>query len=86
MQNMKNNVLDKCGIKVEVTESPSHSRMLRKTRGMMYIFDSFCFKQRNIVVAECGTTMYQPKFSPFDEVTLTTHPQIIDSSKKIVKE
>lgn len=58
-------------------------------RGFLYILCAGAYsdivKAKRILVTECGTTMYQPKFSPFDSVTSTTHPLILGSSKEIIE-
>lgn len=38
----------------------------------------------NLVIGECGPTMYQPRFSPYDTVTMTTHPYVMQTAKKII--
>lgn len=59
-------------------------------RGFLYILSAGAFSEINkankILITECGTTMYQPKFSPYDSVTSTTHPLILSSAKEILKE
>src|SRR5438034_9532709 len=35
-----------------------------------------------IVVTECGPTMYQPRFSPLDSITMTTHPFVVRTAAK----
>jgi hypothetical protein len=39
----------------------------------------------NLIVSECGTTMYQPQFSPFDDFTMTTHPIVMNKAKKMLE-
>jgi 7-cyano-7-deazaguanine synthase in queuosine biosynthesis len=34
-----------------------------------------------IVISECGPTMFQPRFGPFDAVTMTTHPRIMHAAQ-----
>jgi hypothetical protein len=43
-------------------------------------------KNKTIVVSEFGPTMYQPHFTVLDDISLTTHPQVIKSAKKICEE
>jgi len=58
-------------------------------RGFLYIlaggvFLSLC-KTDKILITECGPTMYQPMFSPFDSITYTTHPYIMKAAKEILE-
>jgi len=39
----------------------------------------------NLVIAECGPTMYQPQFSSYDSVTMTTHPYVLKTAKEIIE-
>ena len=32
---------------------------------------------QRLIITECGPTMYQPRFGPFDEVTMTTNPVVL---------
>lgn len=38
---------------------------------------------RAFIVSEVGPTMYQPRLAPLDEVTLTTHPYVLEAVKGI---
>ena len=50
-------------------------------RGFLYIVAAGSVmastKASNLLVTECGPTMFQPRFSPLDSVTMTTHPEIV---------
>ena len=35
------------------------------------------FSANRLVITECGPTMYQPRFGPFDAVTMTTNPIVL---------
>lgn len=53
-------------------------------RGFLYILSAAAWAEllsaERIVVTEVGPTMYQPKFAPFDRVTLTTHPHVVEAA------
>ena len=40
----------------------------------------------NIIISEIGPTMYQPRFTLLDEVSLTTHPFVLTLAKKIAEQ
>jgi len=57
-------------------------------RGFVYIlaagvYANLC-QSRKILVTECGPTMYQPIFSPYDEITYTTHPYVLKAAKDVL--
>lgn len=57
-------------------------------RGFLYIlsagvYASVC-KARDILVTECGPTMYQPMFSVYDSITYTTHPYVLKAAADIL--
>lgn len=58
-------------------------------RGFLYCLYGSIYvsllKAENLLVTECGPTMYQPKFSPFDSVTMTTHPYVLKKTKNIIE-
>lgn len=37
-----------------------------------------------LLVTEVGPTMYQPRFSPFDSVTMTTHPFVLSKVNRVL--
>ena len=37
------------------------------------------------MVTECGPTMYQPKFSPLDSITMTTHPFVVRTAARVAR-
>jgi hypothetical protein len=38
-----------------------------------------------LIITEVGPTMYQPKFAPFDMVTLTTHPYVVAAARDAIE-
>ena len=58
-------------------------------RGLLYILCCGAFmslsQSKNLIVTECGATMYQPKFGALDSTTHTTHPIILKTADKLLK-
>lgn len=48
--------------------------------------DSAALGNKNLIVPECGVTMYQPKFTLLDSVTMTTHPEVMNYAKMVLNE
>ena len=68
---------------------PMGSTGYSQLRGLLYalfgaIYVSF-LNAENLVIGECGPTMYQPRFSPYDTVTMTTHPYVMETAKNIIE-
>jgi len=57
-------------------------------RGFVYILSGGVYanlcKADKILVTECGPTMYQPLFSPYDSITYTTHPYVLKAAKDVL--
>ena len=57
-------------------------------RGFLYILSAGAYahlcQADNILVTECGPTMYQPLFSPYDSITYTTHPYVLKAAKDVL--
>jgi 7-cyano-7-deazaguanine synthase in queuosine biosynthesis len=57
-------------------------------RGFVYILSAGVYanlcKADEILVTECGPTMYQPLFSPYDSITYTTHPYVLKAAKGVL--
>lgn len=57
-------------------------------RGFLYILSAGAYanlcKADKILVTECGPTMYQPLFSPYDSITYTTHPYVLKAAKDVL--
>lgn len=63
------------------------SRGYSQLRGFLYslyggIYVSM-LKAKKLLITEVGPTMYQPRFSPYDSVTMTTHPFVLKKVKRI---
>lgn len=79
---LKNNFL---GVDVHIFNNPRHGTRIRYLRGIKYLFDALLLSRTNIIISECGPTMYQPRFAPLDDVTFTTNPQLLEYAKEIAK-
>lgn len=59
-----------------------------QTRGLYYVLSAAAVASvvdaKSTIVSECGPTMYQPKFGPADQVTMTTHPYVMEKTKEII--
>jgi hypothetical protein len=60
-----------------------------QTRGLLYIvcggICSSIYKSHNLILSECGVTMYQPSFGELDKTTFTSHPLIQEKAKELIK-
>lgn len=56
-------------------------------RGFLYLLAATAVAHKvgakQIVVTECGPTMYQPRFSPLDSITMTTHPFVVATAAQV---
>ena len=74
----------------QILYAPKMYRMgYSQVRGLLYSLYGtiFCniFKVKNLLISEIGPTMYQPKFAPYDTITMTTHPYVTQKAKKLSK-
>ena len=84
------NTLEKIKIPIHTLYAPTMKRYgYSQLRGFLYCMYGAIYmnllKADNLLVTECGPTMYQPKFSPFDSVTMTTHPYVLKKTKNIIE-
>jgi 7-cyano-7-deazaguanine synthase in queuosine biosynthesis len=75
---------------IELIKAPVPSigaRGYAQLRGFLYLLAASARAQQirsdTIVVTECGPTMYQPRFSPFDSITMTTHPFVVRTAARL---
>jgi len=72
-------------IKVPPIKKGGYSQL----RGFLYILSAGAYmevlKADNLIVSECGPTMYQPKFGLFDSITMTTHPEVVETAHRVLK-
>jgi len=83
---LSNSLLRKNGIQVKVIDAPEHGSYTRVSRGVLYILDALLLGNRNLIVSEVGPTMYQPRFTLLDSISLTTHPRIMQLTKEIAED
>jgi 7-cyano-7-deazaguanine synthase in queuosine biosynthesis len=66
-----------------------HSAGYSQLRGFLYVICASIFaylhEAKRILITECGPTMYQMKFSPYDSITMTTHPYVLSKAKRIIE-
>lgn len=86
--NLQRKILHKKGIDVIKVLVPSiEAKGYAQLRGFLYLLAAAAVAQKldskRIIVTECGPTMYQPKFSPFDSITMTTHPFVVRTAAQV---
>lgn len=85
VEKMKPNI----GTEIRTFYAPGMGSMgYSQLRGFLYIlcggaYANLC-KASKILVTECGPTMYQPLFSPYDSITYTTHPYVLKAAKDVL--
>lgn len=85
VEKMKPNI----GTEIHTLYAPGMGSMgYSQLRGFLYIlfggaYANLC-KASKILVTECGPTMYQPLFSPYDSITYTTHPYVLKAAKDVL--
>ncbi len=77
------------GTEIRTIYAPGMGSMgYSQLRGFVYILSGGVYanlcKADKILVTECGPTMYQPLFSPYDSITYTTHPYVLKAAKDIL--
>ncbi len=59
-------------------------------RGFLYVLSAAAWMHitgaSRLYVTEVGPTMYQPRFAPFDSVTMTTHPYVLEAAQSVVED
>jgi len=86
---LQRKVLGARGVSVTKLSVPSiGARGYAQLRGFLYLLSAGGLvdklNSRNVVVTECGPTMYQPRFSPLDSVTMTTHPFVVKTAQQAI--
>lgn len=90
VESLRRRILQKTGIGLNKLPVPSiGARGYAQTRGFLYLLAAATqlsiSARSTLVVSECGPTMYQPLFSPFDSITMTTHPVVVDCAKAVIE-
>lgn len=59
-------------------------------RGFLYFMSAGAWMKllgaSRLIITEVGPTMYQPRFAPFDMVTLTTHPYVVAAARDVIEQ
>ncbi len=86
---IRKKLLKQDGIVVHKLNVPSiGAQGYAQLRGFLYFLSAAAWmhllKAERLVVTECGPTMYQPRFAPFDAVTMTTHPFVLKQANQVI--
>jgi len=86
---MNKDKLNEMGVYVRLLHAPPMSKGgYSQLRGFLYLMLAGLYSSvtgtNKIIITECGTTMYQPRFSPMDQITFTTHPKVLSTTKNIL--
>jgi 7-cyano-7-deazaguanine synthase in queuosine biosynthesis len=86
--NLQRKFLHKNGVDVAKVLVPRiEARGYSQLRGFLYLLTATAVAQKlnseRIIVTECGPTMYQPRFSPLDSITMTTHPFVVRTAAQV---
>lgn len=87
------NIVEKLKKNINLKLFTMHAPKMRvgysQLRGLLYLLFSATYasvlKSKRIIISECGPTMYQNQFAPFDEITMTTHPYILQRAKELIR-
>jgi 7-cyano-7-deazaguanine synthase in queuosine biosynthesis len=88
VENLERKILRRKGIDTVKVRVPSiGARGYAQLRGFLYLLAATSvahkLNSKRLVVTECGPTMYQPRFSPLDSITMTTHPFVVRTASEI---
>lgn len=88
---LKDKILSSKEIPIKTLYAPPMKRYgYSQLRGFLYCMYGAIYvslhNAKNLLITECGPTMYQTRFSPFDSVTMTTHPFVLGKTKSIIDE
>lgn len=86
---LNTNYFSKKGLKIKKIYAPPITKGgYSQFRGFLYYMLAAMYStltdSNTLIISECGPTMYQPRFSPIDEVTFTTHPTVLKITKEII--
>lgn len=81
-----NRIKQELDLRIDTLHVPKiYSEGYSQLRGFLYFILGGVYasllNSTNLLITECGITMYQPRFSPYDAVTMTTHPYILKKVK-----
>jgi 7-cyano-7-deazaguanine synthase in queuosine biosynthesis len=86
IERLDKETLQKNKIPLYKITSQRHHKYNRVSRGFLYVMNSSLLGNKNLIIPECGVTMHQPKFTILDEVTMTTHPEVLYYSNRVLEE
>lgn len=83
-------ILKKANIDLHKLRVPSvGSHGYAQLRGFLYVVGAAAWmnllQADKLLITECGPTMYQPRFSPLDSITMTTHPVVLRYASLVTK-
>ena len=83
-------ILTKRGIKLVKLNVPEIRAIgYSQMRGFLYFVSAAAWMDllnaKKLIITEVGPTMYQPRFTYFDSVTLTAHPYILSCAEKVIE-
>ncbi len=87
---INNNMLSDYDIDLKTIHVPRIKKgSYSQLRGFLYILSAGAWLDilniDNLVLSECGPTMYQPRFGPYDSVTMTTHPVVVELAIRVLE-
>jgi len=90
VNNLYNQVLLKNNINMRTIYVPAITQSgYAQLRGFLYMLSAGAWMEflasNTLVISECGPTMYQPRFGPFDLVTMTMHPFVVNTANHVLK-
>lgn len=77
------------GVRLRQVYVPAISKQgYAQLRGFLYFMAAGAWMKllgaSRLIITEVGPTMYQPRFAPFDLVTLTTHPYVVAAAREAI--
>jgi 7-cyano-7-deazaguanine synthase in queuosine biosynthesis len=89
VRKLEKKILGKLDIDLHELRVPSvGAQGYAQLRGFLYMVGAAAWinllQADTLLVTECGPTMYQPRFSPFDSITMTTHPVVVQFAKMTI--
>ncbi|HEX9340501.1 MAG TPA: 7-cyano-7-deazaguanine synthase [Thermoplasmata archaeon] len=90
VQSLYKSVLEQISVPLLTLYAPPLRRAgYSQTRGFLYGMAALAvaesLRRRSFVMGECGPTMHQPRFGPFDTTTMTSHPLVLEVIRSIAK-
>lgn len=90
VNSLSEEIFSPAGIKLKTVYVPSLTATgYSQLRGFLYMISAGAWMELlnsdTLVISECGPTMYQPRFAPFDIVTMTTHPVVVEIAHQVLE-